>query len=102
MVRQIAQPATLVLQRFKKTGRHPALEGAADHVLPALPVRDPNRPHVFLSFRSGKADLGETCSRHTRTLLDKLRTIVQELLFTILRTATSTEVPSLGTAGIKS
>jgi len=48
----------MTLQTFQKTGKHPALEGRDAHVLPTLPVRDPNRPHVFLSFASGKADLG--------------------------------------------
>ena len=47
-------------QSFQKTGRHPALEGRDQHVLPTLPVRDPNRPHVFFSFASGKTELGET------------------------------------------
>jgi len=46
------------METFQKTGKHPALEGRDAHVLPTLPVRDPNRPHVFLSFASGKADLG--------------------------------------------
>ena len=49
-------------QDFQKTGKHPALDGAHTHVLPSLPVRDPNRPHVFLSFASGKTDLGKPVS----------------------------------------
>lgn len=46
------------METFQKTGKHPALDGRDQHVLPTLPVRDPNRPHVFFAFSSGKADLG--------------------------------------------
>lgn len=38
---------------------HPALESNYSHILPTLPVRDQNRPHAFLSFSSGRTDLGE-------------------------------------------
>ena len=46
------------MEIFKRTGRHPALEGNNDDNLPALPERDMNRPHVFLDIRHGDADLG--------------------------------------------
>ena len=57
-------------QIFKKTGNHPALlEATYSHVLPTLPVRDPNRPHVFFSFSSGKTDLGEIPIKAARMLV---------------------------------
>ena len=43
---------------FKRTGRHPALEGNNLDNLPALPERDMNRPHVVLDIRHGTEDLG--------------------------------------------
>ncbi len=46
------------MEIFKRTGRHPALEGNNDDNLPALPERDMNRPHVFLDIRHGNVDLG--------------------------------------------
>ena len=46
------------MEEFKRTGRHPALEGNNEDNLPALPERDMNRPHVFLDIRQGTEDLG--------------------------------------------
>lgn len=52
------------MEIFKRTGRHPALEGNNDDNLPALPERDMNRPHVFLDIRHGTADLGMATILH--------------------------------------
>ena len=46
------------MAEYKRTGRHPALEGNNEDNLPALPERDMNRPHVFLDIRQGTEDLG--------------------------------------------
>jgi hypothetical protein len=47
------------MDRFKKTGRHPALEQAADsQTVPPLPEVDQNRPHVFLELKSRGNVLG--------------------------------------------
>lgn len=46
------------MEVFKRTGRHPALEGNNADSLPALPERDMNRRHVFLDIRQGTDDLG--------------------------------------------
>ena len=61
------------MAEYKRTGRHPALEGNNEDNLPALPERDMNRPHVFLDIRHGTEDLGavlglSSCCRHAAIL----------------------------------
>jgi hypothetical protein len=47
------------MEIFRRTGRHPALEGSSADRLPPLPERDMNRPHVFLDVKQSKDSLGE-------------------------------------------
>lgn len=47
------------MDHFKKTGKHPALEQAAQaQTVPPLPEVDQNRPHVFMDFKSRGKPLG--------------------------------------------
>lgn len=57
------------MEVFKRTGRHPALEGNNADSLPALPERDMNRRHVFLDIRQGTDDLGVFLGRKRSCML---------------------------------
>ena len=59
------------MEVFKRTGRHPALEGNNDDNLPALPERDMNRPHVFLDIRHGTQDMGTAANLNTLSMRER-------------------------------